>query len=39
LIMSFQEFYTLGEKINYSTLAEIPETLYNTPDRAMAMKS
>ena len=33
LIMSFQQFYTLGDKVQYSTLAEIPETLYNTPDR------
>jgi flavin reductase (DIM6/NTAB) family NADH-FMN oxidoreductase RutF len=28
LIMSFQEFYGLGEKVHYSTLAEIPEDLY-----------
>jgi hypothetical protein len=33
LIMSFQQFYSLGEKVQYSTLAEIPESLYNTPDR------
>jgi len=33
LIMSFQEFYTLGNKVHESTLAEIPENLYNTYDR------
>lgn len=32
LIMSFQEFYGLGEKVHTSTLAEIPEMLYRTPD-------
>lgn len=32
LIMSFQEFYGLGEKVHTSTLAEIPEVLYKTPD-------
>ena len=32
LIMSFQEFYGLGEKIHSSRLATIPETLYRTPD-------
>lgn len=32
LIMSFQEFYTIGNKVHRSTLAEIPEFLYNTPD-------
>ena len=36
LIMSFQEFYTLGSKVHRSTLAEIPEQLYNTPDREKA---
>lgn len=35
LIMSFQEFYTLGEKVNYSRLAEIPEEQYRIP-RAIA---
>jgi flavin reductase (DIM6/NTAB) family NADH-FMN oxidoreductase RutF len=29
LIMSFQEFYGLGEKVHYSTLGEIPEEMYN----------
>lgn len=33
LIMSFQEFYTLGDKVHESSLAEIPENLYNTYDR------
>lgn len=28
LIMSFCQFYGLGEKVNYSTLAEIPEESY-----------
>lgn len=33
LIMSFQEFYTLGDKVHESTLAEIPGNLYTTYDR------
>lgn len=37
LIMSFQEFYTLGNKVHKSTLAEIPESLYNTTDRESAL--
>jgi flavin reductase (DIM6/NTAB) family NADH-FMN oxidoreductase RutF len=33
LIMSFQEFYGLGpRKLQESTLGEIPESLYRTPD-------
>jgi flavin reductase (DIM6/NTAB) family NADH-FMN oxidoreductase RutF len=32
LIMSFQEFYGLGNKISKSTLASVPEHLYRTPD-------
>ena len=32
LIMSFQRFYGLGEELHYSTLAEIPEELYKSPD-------
>lgn len=28
LIMSFQEFFGLGEQVHYSTLAEIPESIY-----------
>jgi len=38
LIMSFQQFYGLGEKVHSSTLAEIPERLYNGPDRERAIK-
>ena len=33
LIMSFQQFYTLSSKVHTSVLGEIPERLYNTPDR------
>jgi flavin reductase (DIM6/NTAB) family NADH-FMN oxidoreductase RutF len=36
LIMSFQEFYGLGEKVHASTLGTIPEELYQTPDIAEA---
>jgi flavin reductase (DIM6/NTAB) family NADH-FMN oxidoreductase RutF len=32
LIMSFQEFYGLGEKVHASTLAQVPEVLYRTKD-------
>lgn len=32
LMMSFQKFYGLGAELHYSSLAEIPETLYKTPD-------
>lgn len=32
LIMSFQQFYGLGEQVHPSTLAEIPEALYLSPD-------
>jgi len=32
LIMSFQQFYGLGEKVAASTLAQIPEQLYKTAD-------
>ena len=32
LIMSFQEFYGLGEKVHASALGTIPEHLYRTPD-------
>ena len=38
LIMSFQEFYGLGKKIRPSTLAEIPESLYNSRDRQRALE-
>ncbi len=37
LIMSFQQFYTVGNQVHSSTLAEIPEFLYNTPDRERAI--
>lgn len=36
LIMSFQEFYGLSQKVHYSTLGEISESLYNSPDRERA---
>jgi flavin reductase (DIM6/NTAB) family NADH-FMN oxidoreductase RutF len=39
LIMSFQQFYTLGDRVQYATLAEIPEHLYNTLDREKAIKN
>ncbi|HWB91915.1 MAG TPA: flavin reductase family protein [Puia sp.] len=32
LIMSFQEFYGLGEKVHPSTLGQVPERLYRTAD-------
>lgn len=32
LIMSFQRFYSLGAELHSSTLAEIPEEMYKTPD-------
>lgn len=32
LIMSFQEFYGLGEKVHASTLGRVPEVLYRTAD-------
>jgi flavin reductase (DIM6/NTAB) family NADH-FMN oxidoreductase RutF len=39
LIMSFQEFYGLGEKVSGSRLATVPESLYRTPDvEAAAIK-
>ena len=36
LIMSFQKFYGLGPELHYSTLAEIPEELYKSPDMERA---
>lgn len=39
LIMSFQQFYGLGSQVHSSTLAEIPESLYNTPDREKVINS
>jgi flavin reductase (DIM6/NTAB) family NADH-FMN oxidoreductase RutF len=32
LIMSFQQFYGLGESVHASTLGQVPEQLYRTPD-------
>jgi flavin reductase (DIM6/NTAB) family NADH-FMN oxidoreductase RutF len=32
LIMSFQKFYGLGSQVHKSRLAEIPESLYHSPD-------
>ena len=32
LIMSFQQFYGLGAQVHESTLAQIPEALYRSPD-------
>lgn len=32
LIMSFQQFYGLGGQVHTSTLAQIPEALYYSPD-------
>lgn len=32
LIMSFQEFYGLGSRLQSSTLGQIPEYLYRSPD-------
>ncbi|WP_330232825.1 flavin reductase family protein [Nocardia sp. NBC_00508] len=32
LIMSFQQLYGLGERAHPSTLAQVPERLYRTPD-------
>ena len=32
LIMSFQQFYGLGEQVHESTLAQIPEVLYHSHD-------
>ncbi len=38
LIMSFQKFYSLGDEVHTSALAEIPEELYKTPDIESARK-
>jgi flavin reductase (DIM6/NTAB) family NADH-FMN oxidoreductase RutF len=32
LIMSFQKFYGLGPQVHASTLAQIPEAMYRSPD-------
>ncbi len=39
LIMSFQKFYGLGGQIHESTLAEIPEALYRSPDVDLARQA
>jgi len=39
LIMSFQQFYGLGGQVHASTLAQIPEELYQTPDRERATRA
>ena len=36
LIMSFQKFYGLGPELHSSTLAEIPESMYRSPDMSRA---
>lgn len=36
LIMSFQKFYGLGDQLEPSTLAQVPEQMYRTPDHASA---
>jgi flavin reductase (DIM6/NTAB) family NADH-FMN oxidoreductase RutF len=38
LIMSFQQFYGLGQQVHPSTLAQVPERLYRTPDIEAALK-
>jgi flavin reductase (DIM6/NTAB) family NADH-FMN oxidoreductase RutF len=38
LIMSFQQYYSLGDNVHTSTLAEISETAYNSPDRAKVIQ-
>ena len=37
LIMSFQQFYGLGQQVHASTLAQVPERLYRPPDADAAM--
>ena len=37
LIMSFQQFYGLGEKLHPSALASVPEHLYRTRDTELAV--
>ena len=39
LIMSFQNFYGLGPQIHDSTLAEIPEAMYRSPDVDLARQA
>jgi hypothetical protein len=39
LIMSFQQFYGIGDRVHPSTLSKIPERMYRGPDidKARAM--
>jgi len=39
LIMSFQKFYGLGDQVLESKLAEIPESLYHSPDMDKARQA
>lgn len=39
LIMSFQQFYGLGEQVHVSKLSTIPEDLYRSPDVERAKKT
>ncbi|PJJ60355.1 flavin reductase family protein [Hymenobacter chitinivorans] len=39
LLMSFQHFYGLGPRVHESTLAQIPEALYRSPDVDRARQS
>jgi flavin reductase (DIM6/NTAB) family NADH-FMN oxidoreductase RutF len=38
LIMSFQQFYSLTPRVHTSTLAQVPEEFYQTPDMERAKK-
>ena len=39
LIMSFQEFYGLGEKVHESRLGQVPEPLYRTADTEVSLQA
>ena len=39
LIMSFQQFYGLGPRLQASSLATIPEAMYRSPDMTLAVPS
>jgi flavin reductase (DIM6/NTAB) family NADH-FMN oxidoreductase RutF len=39
LIMSFQQFYGLGSQVHASTLAQVPERLYRSPDADAAVEA
>ena len=36
LMMSFQQFYGLGARLQHSRLGTIPERMYRSPDMALA---